>query len=349
MHALRMESFPYCVLCGDRGEQIYRDLPDRLFGVPGQFNFSHCDTCKLIWLNPRPVLEDIPKCYENYCTHANIEEGTFGSHVRLLASLRDEVRLAILCGYYGYHHLHESHVLCRFGPILAKIPFLKYRAVYDDLRERFPHYCGEQNALLVDVGCGRGDYLKRMQDLGWHVLGIEPDIVSATLAERKGIRVFKGTLEAAKLPEGTADQITMQHVIEHLPDPFTTINECFRILKKGGRLVIYTPNNESLGYRIFRESWLALDPPRHLFVFSSKCMALLLEKSSFKKYDINTVSVSARKIYDSSLLIYRVKKIDGNEPVRPQKGRTLFALKEALLSYVGRPSGEEIEAIAYKL
>jgi SAM-dependent methyltransferase len=343
MNAIRMESLPCCIICGDRGVQVCKDLPDKLFGVPGLFNFRYCNDCKLIWLDPRPVLEDIPRCYENYYTHVDIKEGTSGARERPLASLRDALRLAILCGYYGYHHLHEGHVLCRFGPILAKMPFLRYRAVYDDLRERFPHYCDESNALLVDVGCGRGDYLKRMQDLGWRVLGIEPDSNSAARAERRGIPVFTGTLEAAKLPEGSADHITMQHVIEHLPDPVTTINECFRILKKGGRLVIYTPNNESLGYRVFRESWLALDPPRHFFIFSSKCMALLFEKSSFKKYRINTVSVSARKIYDNSFLISRFKKIDGKEPVKQQRGRTLFALKETLLCYV------EIEAIAYKL
>jgi SAM-dependent methyltransferase len=202
--------------------------------------------------------------------------------------------------------------------------------------------------LLIDIGCGRGDYLKRMKDLGWNVLGIEPDPASVVLAKKRGIPVVNGTLDEARLPEDTADQITMQHVIEHLPDPATAIHECFRLLRKGGRLVIYTPNNESLGSRVFQRSWLSLDPPRHLFVFSSRSMASLLKKSSFRKWSIHTVPVSAAKIYDNSFLISEYLKIDGNISVLPQRGRTTFAAKEALLCRLGMPYGEEIESIAYR-
>jgi 2-polyprenyl-3-methyl-5-hydroxy-6-metoxy-1,4-benzoquinol methylase len=231
---------------------------------------------------------------------------------------------------------------------MAKISFLRYRAVYDDLRERFPHYHKRPDNLLIDIGCGRGDYLKRMKELGWNVLGIEPDIASAALARERGIPIINGTLAEAHLPEGVADQITLQHVIEHLPDPAAAIHECFRLLRKGGRLVIYTPNNESLGSKVFGTSWLPLDPPRHLFVFSSRSIASLLKKSSFREWSIHTVSVSAAKIFDNSLLISNKSKINGNIPVLPQRGRAAFATKEALLCRLGMPYGEEIEAIAFR-
>jgi len=348
MDSVRMEPFPLCILCGAQGEPLYGDLPDRLFGVPGFFQVKQCKACRLVWLDPRPIPEDLPKCYETYYTHSEIPTEEKESPHRPCASVRDALRVAILCGYFGYRHLHDWHVLCRFGPLMAKIPFLRYRAVYDDLRERFPHYRKRPDNLLIDIGCGRGDYLKRMKDLGWNVLGIEPDTASVALAKKKGIPVVNGTLDEARLPEDTADQITMQHVIEHLSNPAAAIHECFRLLRKGGRLVIYTPNNESLGSRVFQRSWLSLDPPRHLFVFSSRSMASLLKKSSFREWSIHTVPVSAAKIYDNSFLISKYLKIDGNIPVLPQWGRTTFAAKEALLCRLGMPYGEEIEAIAYR-
>lgn len=348
MDAVRMEAFPLCILCGAQGEPLYRDLTDRLFGVPGFFQVKQCIGCRLVWLDPRPIPEDLSKCYEKYYTHSEIPPEEKEPPHRPFTSVRDALRVAVLCGYFGYRHLHDRHILCRIGPLMAKIPFLRYRAVYDDLRERFPHYHKRPDNLLIDIGCGRGDYLKRMKDLGWNVLGIEPDPVSAALAKKRGIPVVNGTLEEARLPEGAADQITMQHVIEHLSDPTAAIHECFRLLRKGGRLVINTPNNESLGHRIFGTSWLHLDPPRHLFIFSPRSVAFLLQKSSFQNMSIHTVSVSAAKIFDHSLIISKQSKIDGNMPVLPQRGRTTFAAKETLLCRLGMPYGEEVKAIAFR-
>ena len=348
MGGIRMETFPNCVLCGNEGVSLYQEIPDRLFAVPGAFQIRQCEPCRLLWLDPRPTPDDLPKCYETYYTHSKIPSDQKEASARPLASVRDALRIAILCGYYGYRHLTGRHLLCSLGPLMAKIPFLRYRAVYDDLRERFPHYRNGHDNLLIDIGCGRGDYLKRMKDLGWNVLGVEPDPVAAAAARARGVPVITGTLADTGLPEGRADQVTLQHVIEHLTDPAAAIHECYRLLKKGGRLVIYTPNNGSLGHRIFGSSWYPLDPPRHLFVFSSGSMALLLQKSPFREPSIRTVSVSAAKIFDHSLRISKHGKIDENANVPPQGGRSAFASAEILLCLLGLPYGEEVEAIAYR-
>jgi SAM-dependent methyltransferase len=345
---VRMEAFQDCILCGVRGRRLYAGITDRLFGVPGKFEIRQCLDCRLLWLDPRPVVEDTAKCYEHYYTHEDVQEARTGGDRRPLSALRETLRYAILCGNYRYRHLHKSHDLwCRMGPVLAKIPFFKYRAVYDDLRERFPRYVERADRLLIDIGCGRGDYLKRMKDLGWNVLGIEPDVVSAELAKKRGIPVIAGTLDEARLPDGAADQITLQHVIEHLRDPVAVIHECHRVLRKGGRMVIYTPNNESLGHRVFGEYWRGLEPPRHLFIFSKRSIKLLLLKTPFTEYHIKTVSVSSANIYDSSLLIQKEGRINPNM-IRHQGGRDCFALKEDLMCYFGYSRGEEVEAVIYK-
>jgi len=185
-----------------------------------------------------------------------------------------------------------------------------------------------------------------MKDLGWNVLGIEPDPVSAQLAEGNGINIFNGTLEKAALEEESADQVTMQHVIEHLSDPIAYVKECHRILKKGGRLVIYTPNLYSLGHRIFRESWLHLDPPRHLHLFSPMSLQSALEKSPFKKFRIGTTCHPAKNIYDNSVIILKHGNV--KDKAIPQKGRTLFSVLETLICSFGVCGGEDIEAVAWK-
>ncbi len=340
-----MEDNPDCYLCGKPGELLYQSLKDRLFGVAGWFNIKICKACKLLWMDPRPSLSDIPKCYENYYTHEEPIAAQPCSDHRLLASLRDNLRSIILCGFYGYQHLHSRHHCCWLGPLLANIPVLKRRATFD-LRERFLHYNNHGNGLILDIGCGRGDYLKRMKDLGWNVLGIEPDPVSAQLAKSNGINIINGTLEDARLDDEIVDQVTMQHVIEHLVDPLAYVKECHRILKKGGRFIIYTPNLNSLFHRKFHKSWYALDPPRHLYIFSPKSLKLLFDKSPFRKYQISNAPHLAKQIYDNSVIISRHGSVTGN--ATPQKGRTLYSVLEKLACLFGINAGEDIEAVAWK-
>jgi SAM-dependent methyltransferase len=285
------------------------------------------------------------ECYRDYYTHE--EPRSCGEPARALAVLRDRLREAILCGYFGYRHLHRDHCLCRFGGFWGRIPLLRHRAIYDDLGDRFPVFVDRKDNLLVDVGCGRGDFLGRMRTLGWNVLGIEPDPVSAALAASRGIPVFRGTLNEAALPDAMADRVLLSHVLEHLSDPYTVISECFRILRPGGRLIIITPNSQSLGHRFFNENWRGLEPPRHLFIYSGLSLRKILERSPFRKYLITTRSYLARGIYDYGLSIRKKPDFDPRI-VGPQKGRIVFAWTEAILCLLGKPVGEEIVATALK-
>lgn len=333
------------MICGQTGRLKYTDLPDRLWGVPGRFQSKECPHCRLLWLDPRPSPESIAECYRDYYTHE--EPRSCGEPARPLAELRDRLREVILCGYFGYRNLHRDHRLCRYGGLLGRIPLLRYRAIYDDLGDRFPVFVNRKDNLLVDVGCGRGDFLARMKTLGWNVQGIEPDPVSAALAASRGIPVFHGTLNEAALPDAIADEVVMSHVLEHLHDPHSVISECFRILRPGGRLVILTPNNESLGHQFFKEDWPALDPPRHLFVFSGKSLDRILRESLFRHWTIRTASLMAKVIFDYGLAL-RNTRTAVVQSAAQGKGRRIFGQVESLLCALGRPVGEEIVVTTLK-
>jgi len=342
---MEMERFPTCVLCGQTGRVRYADLADRLWGVPGLFQLRECLRCRLLWLDPRPRPEHISACYRDYYTHD--VPVAYDEPARPFAGLRDRLREAILCGYFGYRILHTKHGLCRIGGLLGHIPLLRYRAVYSDFGDRFPAWTDRRDNLLVDVGCGRGDFLARMKSLGWNVLGIEPDPVAAALAERRGIPVFCGSLSEAALPDSVADQVLMHHVLEHTPDPWTMIDESFRILRPGGQLLIVTPNNDSLGHRFFKENWRGLEPPRHLFVYSGSSMKKILEKSFFKRFQVTTRVNLARGILDYGMSIRKGGSTAARD-ASPQTGRALFGILESLLCSLGQPAGEEIVAVAHR-
>ncbi len=73
----------------------------------------------------------------------------------------------------------------------------------------------------------------------------------------------------------------MAHTIEHLPSPSGTVAEIRRVLKLGGRLVLWLPNADSVAARILGEWWLGWDAPRHLYDFTPATLGSLLGETGF--------------------------------------------------------------------
>jgi len=344
---LALEQVPRCLICGAEGLWLHRDLRDPRYDAPGRYHVRTCPRCALAWLDPRPTPASLPLCYKGYYTHLPPSAGTEGPARRRLGDLRDCIRMAILCGHFGYRGVHGNHGLCRLGDLMGRVRFLRHRAAFDDLAERFPRFADGPDHLLIDVGCGRGDFLARMKTLGWNVLGIEPDPVSSEIARARGIPVFNGTLGAARLDGDTADEISMNHVLEHVYDPAGLLTECWRVLRPAGRLALYMPNIAGLGHRVFGRHWGHLDPPRYLFHFSPRSIDALLRQSSFRDYRIRTVAKISAGIYDASVAL-RDDGLRGSAEARRRRGRGLFRAMERFLCAAGFSVGEEIEVVAFK-
>jgi len=205
---------------------------------------------------------------------------------------------------------------------------------------------------LLDVGCGNGQFLARMRKIGWEVIGVELDKQAVDVArDMLGIYVYHGSLEEAKFSEDSFDAITMHHVIEHLFDPIGTLKECHRLLKPGGKLVVVTPNIDSLGHKLFKEAWRGLEPPRHLYIFSTNNIKICARRAGFQVVKIRTTARSARRIRAASLIIRREGVLPGgSSPRQSFLGRLqglLFQLVEYGISQI-RDIGEEIILVATK-
>ncbi|GBD96852.1 MAG TPA: class I SAM-dependent methyltransferase [Nitrospirae bacterium] len=136
---------------------------------------------------------------------------------------------------------------------------------------------------ILDMGCARGVFLSIMRERGWETFGLELNDETASYARNElGLDVKAGRLVDAQFENESFDVITIWHVFEHLPEPRLIIEECSRILKPGGLLVIALPNFDSLQAKISGRHWFHLDVPYHLYHFTLKNLSLLLKKSSFK-------------------------------------------------------------------
>ena len=277
---LRTAACPACPACGKAGAWLYRDLQDRLFGAPGRWGVRRClgTQCGSLWLDPSPLAPDLPLAYAGYYTHAQpaaqgCDASRSGDRQGPVHALLARLKRRYLAERYGYGPA------CRLRWCGALMAVLRARRDAADGEVRL--LPAQPGGRLLDVGCGSGDWLSGMRRHGWRVQGVEFDPAAAAAARARGLPVLVGTLEQQHLPAASFDAITLNHVIEHVPDPAATLRECARLLRPGGRIVLFTPNAASLGHAWFKSSWRGLEPPRHLQVLSFPAIRSLLGQAGF--------------------------------------------------------------------
>jgi SAM-dependent methyltransferase len=319
-------------------------LNDRLFGVPGVSNFRQCDNpdCRLLWLDPRTIDEDLPELYRNYQTHRPVEPPP----PRRFARLREFLKRSLLAEGFGYHDLKPVGPFAGIAHILARSRLLRSR-----LGRSIMWLNGEWRGRLLDVGCGNGAFLLRMQTLGWRGVGVDFDAAAIRVArDAHRLEAYCGRLDDVPLRDGSFDVITMAHVIEHVPDPKRTFEQCARLLKPGGRLVVVTPNGIGLGHSRFGRHWFALDPPRHLFIFTPRSLAECATAAGLDVVDCWTEAGSGAAVSAKSRMIQKLGRIADYDqsmplPIGPRLFGAVFGGVEHLLS-AKRQAGEEIFMIA---
>ncbi len=95
---------------------------------------------------------------------------------------------------------------------------------------------------ILENGCGVGMYVEHLAPFGGKVFGLEFDFERAAEAGINSPRIFNAAGEFIPLPSGTFDLILSHEVIEHVQNDRAAICEMARVLKPGGRMVIFCPN-----------------------------------------------------------------------------------------------------------
>ncbi len=148
--------------------------------------------------------------------------------------------------------------------------------------ERVPELRGAGQTVL-DIGCGDGQLCAELVAHGWPaVIGI--DVARARVARAAArcpsARFCCGTLESTDVPRQSVDLIIMDNVVEHLPEPLSFVRNLRPWLRPGGRIVLITPNMDSGNFRLLGPRWTPeLAPHVHLFLFTPRSLALLLDRA----------------------------------------------------------------------
>lgn len=331
-YKIRAVARPNCYVCGRVGDVLYADLSDRLFDAPGQWTLKRCRNrkCRMLWLDPAPHPQDLGMVYENYYTHSTaIEEPPLDPY-------NASIRNGYLASCYGYPASLDDRGRAKH---IRKRP--DWQAAIDFEVFYLPHKPGGR---LLEIGCGNGTKLNQIQKLGWIAEGIDFDPEAVTAAKKNGIPVRLGTVKDQAYPDASFDAVVMSHVIEHLPDPLTTLAECRRILKPDGNLVSVTPNAGSLGHWLFGVNWRGLEPPRHLQIFTPHALRQLAIAAGFGKVHCRTTIRDADNMIIASQKLRALQVSESKQPaetINRHPARWLQSLEYRLIR-LGLDIGEEM-------
>jgi len=156
---------------------------------------------------------------------------------------------------------------------------------------RFNHIPVIPNGRFLDVGCGLGDIVAAMSELGMKSEGVETSQAAQEICERAGLNVHCETLADRAFQAESFDCISMFHVLEHVDDPIKLLEECRKILKPGGELVVGVPNFGSIMRRFMGMEWVGYQLPTHLHHFSDKSLLLAGDKAGLRTITIDTEAI----------------------------------------------------------
>lgn len=129
-----------------------------------------------------------------------------------------------------------------------------------------------ENDKVMEIGSGDGAFLEILEkNISQKPEGIELSNEGVKKSLLKGLHVRKSSIEEeAEHRNEEFDTICAFQVLEHLASPKSFLESCFKLLKKGGRLIIAVPNNDSF-IKNDRENTLNL-PPHHMGLWNQKSL-----------------------------------------------------------------------------
>ena len=181
----------------------------------------------------------------------------------------------------------------------------EYRGSKEEISQRLqfylPHLYYLQDRIkpkAVDLGCGRGEWLQIMHEEGIPVVGIDNNESQAGDIDTEDKEIEIVIADAfkwlCKQKDGSVDLVTAFHVVEHIPfnSLVAILKEVLRVLRPGGKVILETPNPESLIVGAYK-FWF---DPTHIRPLPPELMGRLMESLSFSSVQIIRLHPDGRSL-----------------------------------------------------
>ncbi|MFH1369594.1 MAG: methyltransferase domain-containing protein [Elusimicrobiota bacterium] len=165
----------------------------------------------------------------------------------------------------------------------------RMRQISDNLSDSMPR-------SVIDLGAGYGDFLHFMKISGWKVSGVEPSSASFDEEQSRTLGIIRGSIDSAYRKLKPVSVVTVNNVLEHVREPFKTLEIIRRrLLLPGGLLFIVIPNDFNILQNALMKTEIAqrpnnhnywLDPLEHLNYWSCATIKRFLNKNGFRIIDL---------------------------------------------------------------
>jgi SAM-dependent methyltransferase len=135
---------------------------------------------------------------------------------------------------------------------------------------------------LFEVGCAYGFFLSLARDHFGKVQGIDITEDGVKYCLLSGMDVLKADLMDVNLTGVTFDVVCLWDTIEHLLEPQRYVEKLSEHMKPGALLALTTGDIDSWNARLKKQRWRLIHPPTHLYYFSVRTLARLLEQFGFE-------------------------------------------------------------------
>jgi SAM-dependent methyltransferase len=140
---------------------------------------------------------------------------------------------------------------------------------------------------IIEIGCGRGEFMRIMNECGAKAYGLEYAEDSVQSCIEIGLRTFKGYVESPdwKAPEAPFDAFYVLNFLEHMPDPNLVLSGICNSLREGAVGLVEVPNFDM----ILRTKLFSEFISDHLFYFTRDSLNCLLSLNGFEIIDTGEV------------------------------------------------------------
>jgi SAM-dependent methyltransferase len=164
--------------------------------------------------------------------------------------------------------------------------------LHADIVDGLAAYVPGTGRVVIDVGCGLGEFVESATEAGWAAIGLEPSTEAVAMAVDMGRNVICATLEsyvASGGPASGADAVVLTNVLEHVPDPLGVLTTIRGLLKPAGAVAVRVPNDFNplqeaatalLGHRPW---WIAA--PDHVNYFDHASLRHIVERAGYTVVD----------------------------------------------------------------
>jgi len=275
-----------CVICGGgiRGPPII--AREMMFGLNDQFEYYQCEQCGTLQIGALPVSMDkyYPSGYHlplpsRFLLPIDLAGCTLSIMKRVTRALHvPESDLPLAASFFA---IIDSKLV--FAPKHGKLWNYMNCGMIEEMLGFIGNLDGERRSRILDVGCGPGYQLRILRALGFdRLVGIDP-FLDATVSQPGLVLRRESLFELS----GHFDIVFFNHSFEHMPSPRSVLRKASSMLCEGGKCLIRTPVVPCHSWRLYRENWVQLDPPRHLFVPSVRGLQELAHGCALRVYRVD--------------------------------------------------------------